>query len=364
MSLTPTEKEYLRSLVPLDFLSDENFERLIEKSSKVETIPAGNTIFNKGDMDRTAVYLLSGEAEVSALTKSDEAEKITAGSDDGHHPLAPSQPRQTTAVAMSEVRLIRIDTNTLDIMLTWDQEAGGMEVMEMDEGDEDLVGDGSNAWMSKLLSNQAFYKIPPENIHTVLTKMESVRYNAGDVVINQGDEGDYFYVIKSGDCDVIRETPRDPEGIKLAVLHPGDSFGEDALISNNKRNATIVMNTDGELMRLAKDDFVNLLTAPVLESLSWPKANAAARKGAIFLDVRLPSEYNKSHIRGSVNLPLYFVRTKISAFKRDKIYMVYCDTGRRSSAAAFVLKQAGISVYLVEGGLHAMAAANKAPAEA
>ena len=51
-------------------------------------------------------------------------------------------------------------------------------------------------------------------------------------MIKQGDEGDYFYVIVDGRCVVTRETPLNREGVKLAELGGGDTFGEEALISD------------------------------------------------------------------------------------------------------------------------------------
>ena len=74
-------------------------------------------------------------------------------------------------------------------------------------------------------------------------------------MIKQGTEGDYFYVVVAGKCVVTRETPLNKEGIKLAELGPGDSFGEEALIAEAKRNATVTMSTDGTLMRLGKTRF-------------------------------------------------------------------------------------------------------------
>ena len=109
--------------------------------------------------------------------------------------------------------------------------------------------------MTALLQTKAFHRIPPANIQAIFMRMQRVDYRAGEVVIKQGDDGDYFYVIVKGTCAVTRETPLNSDGIKLAELGIGDTFGEEALISDAKRNATITMLTDGALMRLGKEDF-------------------------------------------------------------------------------------------------------------
>ena len=93
--------------------------------------------------------------------------------------------------------------------------------------------------MTTLLQTKAFHRIPPANIQAIFMRMQRVDYKAGEVVIKQGDEGDYFYVIVKGKCAVTRETPLNKEGIKLAELGMGDTFGEEALISDAKRNANV-----------------------------------------------------------------------------------------------------------------------------
>ena len=143
--------------------------------------------------------------------------------------------------------------------------------------------------MTTLLQTKAFHKIPPANIQAIFMRLQQVNYKAGDVVIKQGEEGDYFYVITRGRCVVTRETPLNKEGIRLAELQVGDTFGEEALISEAKRNATVTMETDGSLMRLGKEDFRTLLNEPMLDWVdaagggqrSSPKAGMARRAAAV-----------------------------------------------------------------------------------
>src|SRR5690606_32810768 len=119
-------------------------------------------------------------------------------------------------------------------------------------------------------------------------RMQPVKFSAGDEVIKQGEDGDYFYIITEGKCTVTRETPTNKAGIKLAELGVGDSFGEEALISDAKRNATITMKTDGQLMRLAKEDFKTLLNEPMLNWVNKEAAEKIIADGGKWLDVRLP----------------------------------------------------------------------------
>jgi rhodanese-related sulfurtransferase len=184
-------------------------------------------------------------------------------------------------------------------------------------------------------------------------RMQRLDAKAGDVIIKQGDDGDYFYVIVKGKCVVTRETPLNKAGIKLAELGMGDTFGEEALIADAKRNANITMLTDGALMRLAKDDFRTLLNEPMLHWVTLEQANEIVARGGKWLDVRLPSEYENFHLEGALNLPLYFIRLKLKQLDPKVHYVTVCDTGRRSSAAAYILAERDLNASVLKGGLGA-----------
>jgi rhodanese-related sulfurtransferase len=232
-------------------------------------------------------------------------------------------------------------------MLTWDQ-TGTYEVSEL-QGKSDGGGDD---WMTMLLQTKAFHKIPPANIQAIFMRMQQINYKTGDVILKQGSEGDYFYVLTSGQAVVTRETPLSKEGIKLAELQVGDTFGEEALISDAKRNATVTMTAEGSVMRLGKDDFKTLLNEPMLDWLSQEEAEKIVANGGKWLDVRLPSEFDNKHMDGAINIPLYFIRLKINTLDQDMKYVVCCDTGRRSSAGAYILNERGYQAYVLRGGIN------------
>jgi rhodanese-related sulfurtransferase len=237
-------------------------------------------------------------------------------------------------------------------MLTWDQ-TGTYEVSEL-QGEAD---NGGEDWMTMLLQTKAFHKIPPANIQAIFMRMQQINYKAGDVILKQGAEGDYFYVLTRGSALVTRETPLSKDGIKLAELRVGDTFGEEALISEATRNATVTMLTDGTLMRLAKEDFQTLMNEPMLQWVDFDRAGEIIARGGKWLDVRLPTEFQSFHQSDAINIPLYFIRLKLKTLDPGTPYVVCCDTGRRSSAAAYVLGERGFETYVLEGGLTAVGGA-------
>jgi len=340
------DTELLRTFSPLDGLKRENLAALARKVQIRELSPR-QFLFKEGDTEKRTVYVVSGSLELISDGKVEEI--IKGGTAAARNPVAAVFPRRVAARARDRVQYISIDSDLLDVMLTWDQ-TGSYEVSELnDKGG----GSGGDDWMTMLLQTKAFHKIPPANIQAIFMRMQQINYKSGDVVLKQGAEGDYFYVLTRGRCLVTRETPLNKDGIKLAELGVGDTFGEEALISDAKRNATVTMSTDGAVMRLGKDDFRNLLNEPILDWVSVSEAEEIVKNGGLWLDVRLPSEFENNHKEGAINIPLYFIRLKINALDQDKKYVLCCDTGRRSSAGAYILGERGYHAYVLKGGINA-----------
>ena len=337
------ELSLLRTFSPLDGLKGENLRALARKTT-LRDLPQGRTLFKEGDTDKRTFYLASGSVDL--LQEGRIVGTIKGGTPDARHPLAPILPRRCTArVASDHIEYVAIDSDLLDVLLTWDQ-TGAYEVGELNPG-----GSAGDDWMTLLLQSRAFHKIPPANLQAVFLRMQRVDYAAGDTIIRQGDAGDYFYAIVSGRCLVTRETPLNKDGIKLAELGMGDTFGEEALISGARRNATVSMATDGVLMRLAKDDFNTLLNEPMLRWVDYEEAKGIVAAGGRWLDVRLPSEFEHCHFENAINVPLYFVRLKLKTLDTSMPYVVCCDNGRRSSAAAYILSERGFDTCVLRGGI-------------
>lgn len=343
MEAKPVELEVLRGFSPLDGLKRENLHALARKTS-LQELDAGRVLFKEGDTDRRTIYLVDGEIELRSGDRT--VSTLRGGTPEARIAVAVGQPRRFTARALSDVKYIAVDSDLLDVLITWDQ-TGTYEVSEI-SGNQ--VADADD-WMTVLLQTKAFHRIPPANLQALFMRMQQVACRAGEVVIKQGEEGDYFYVITKGSAVVTRETPLNRRGIRLAALGIGESFGEEALISDGKRNATVTMQTDGALVRLGKADFRELLNEPLLHWIDLGHARELIARGGRWLDVRLPSEYDSYHLDGALNVPLYFIRLKVKTLEPKTPYVVVCDTGRRSSVAAFLLNERGFDAYCLQGGL-------------
>ncbi len=340
----PVELSILRMFSPLDGLRRENLVALSRKTA-VREATQGRLLFKENDTDKRTFYLVKGIVELMAGGKI--IGTVKAGTPDARHALAPILPRRCSArVASDHIEYLSIDSDLLDVLITWDQ-TGAYEVNDLHAN----PAVDSDDWMTLLLQSRAFHKIPPANLQAVFMRLQRVNYTAGDVIIRQGDEGDFFYIIVSGRCAVSRETPLNREGIRLAELGIGETFGEEALISGARRNATVTMLTDGALMRLPKEDFTSLLNEPMMHWVDYDEARRIVANGGRWLDVRLPSEFEHCHLDQSINVPLYFVRLKLKTLDPSIPYVVVCDNGRRSSAAAYILSERGFDSHVLRGGI-------------
>ena len=335
-------QEILRDLIPLNSLSENRYKEIIS-SLTIGDVAAGSYLFGEGDRDNRSVYLLDG-----VVNFIDSGGKVTgviaAGTDPARYPLANQQPRLITARAATKSVIAYIDSTLLDVMLTLDQSADEETTMATASESED--------WMTRMLQSEVFIKLTPTDIQRLLQKLESVNVKAGDVVIRQGDEGDYFYIIREGQCSVTRLASGKGWDVPLAELSDGDCFGEEALVSDAKRNATISMITDGTLMRLSKQDFVELLKKNHVHYIDFEMASASVKGGGTWLDVRLPDEYSGYSFDGSINVPLSIIRDRAPGLDPENEYIICCDTGRRSASAAFLLSQRGLNVCVLEGGIN------------
>jgi len=104
-------------------------------------------------------------------------------------------------------------------------------------------------------------------------------------------------------------------------------------------------------LRLSKQDFNALLVEPLLRWINMEQAKQKVLDGAEWIDVRYMSEFQYDRMQGAINIPLSEIRNAFGALDMSKEYVVYCQSGRRSSAAAFLLAQRGYHVYALDGGL-------------
>lgn len=340
----------LAALEPISTFSPARLRELLDYCH-VETLQPGQDPFADHSMQGQSVYLVRGELEL--VYEDGNHVVIRADSEWARHPIGKRQPDIRSAKALNRAQLLRVDDDLLDRMVTWDQFAHHDDIKPQTdkEGSEAAVRRLLNSGMfsAENLNRGPFAHLPPANIGKLLSRVEAIAVWEKDAIIREGEEGDYYYLIESGRAQVTRLVGG--VNLVLAELKAGDVFGEEALISETKRNATVTMKSNGVLLRLKKQDFLELMKEPLLHRISFEEAKKKVAQGAVWLDVRHPPEYRYDKLAGAINVPLNDIRNAIGVLNKATPYIAYCQSGRRSAAAAFILAQAGYDVYVLENGL-------------
>ncbi len=342
--LKSKDGQAIRKLIPLTTLPESAFNTLCSQL-RIEEGSKGTVLFKQGDLKNEFVYLLDGTISLQAAGM--EMDSITGGSEDARFALAHQIPRKVFAVAKDKIRFIRIKAEILNSTTSKQQDSVGYDVSDIPE---ECSGD----WMTTLLKSPIFQRLPAANLQKVLTSMEAVEVNAGELVVKQGEPGDYYYIIKKGRCSLTRKPSKNAKEIKLAELKTTDTFGEDSLISGAPRNVNITMLTDGILLRLSKENFLNLVKKPVIQIISIEKAIEEVEKGAVLLDVRTSDSFGHRHIDGSRNVPFFSLRMQMASLEPAKKLIVICEDGNTSEAASFLLIRHAFNAVVLHGGFNAL----------
>lgn len=349
MPALPVTADALARLYPFAKVDEYRLDQLLNLCHR-ESFRQAIDPFRQRDWGGQIVYLTRGELKMRYPDGT--VRVLVGGTDRALFPVAQGGLMPVSTRAITDVELIRIEEDAADIIVTWDQclqESGAVwSTPEARTVDRRTI---PGMFPVQRLTYGVFAALPPAHIAAVLERFRRCAVKREDVVIRQGEVGDYYYLIEQGSCVVTRNV--DDQTITLAELRPGDAFGEEALLSDSPRNATITMGSDGVLLKLCKADFNELLREPLLRRCSLAEALERIRHGAVWLDVRFAAEYRHDGLSKAINIPLSELRAALHLLDKRREYIVYCQTGRRSAAAAFLLSQRGFNVTLLDGGLRA-----------
>jgi len=336
------DAEHLRPLVPLDNLGRKSL-RFIADHAKVLRLGHGDTLFDLGDSRPFTYYLLRGALRL----KDEKGERtlVEAGSERGRYAISNLLPRRYNARIVSrQAILMEVDRDLLEKEIAWGQ-------LSQTDKKGNKVED--NEWRVDLLRTPVFSRLPMTSVQRLFDALEEVPAKDGDIIIKEGEPGDFYYIIRSGSCKVVREVGG--RQVQMGRLEAPQGFGDEALVSNKPRNATVVMDGDGLLLKLSKADFQELLHAPLVKKVKMTVAQPAiTEKKAMLLDVRLEEEFAQNRLDHAINIPLFLLHLKLQSLNKGFKYVVYCDTGQRSEAAAFIMTRHGFDSYVLEDAPNAL----------
>lgn len=334
-------RENLASLAPFSILSPELLDEVI-KHATIKQLPPGQRAFKAGDKDNQAVFLLSGQ--LALISEGRPATMLKAGTTEASNLVEDHQPRQATALASTNVTILSIDADFLEELIKRNESAIQALPSTNRLSREERI--------SRILKIPVFSKLPRPYVNVIGQRLTILPVKAGDVILSEGDKGEYYYLISRGGACVTRRSAQSGQIIDVADLVEGQGFGEESLIINGCHNGNVTMMDDGELFRLSRGEFMTLMVRPLIKWVAYGVAATLQSHGTIILDVRMPNAFVKENIAGSVNLPLPVLRKTASILDKSRNYIVCSDNSGRSITGAFLLAFQGLNAQVLEGGVH------------
>lgn len=326
-------------LQPLTTLSPVR-RHLLFRQAELKPLHKGDTLFHIDDIDHAVYYLVEGKIEL----RDADGERIIVEAS-SNLPLAPLQPRQATAKALTTVTVLQCERGWLDALLL------PALVEPLFNNVNELPDDEQPDWLQRLLGSELFRRLPAANLQQIFSQCEALAFAQGQTVIAQGSQDGGFYIIQSGHCEVSYTDEQGRVVDTIAYLGPGDWFGEVSLIANVPHSMTVTMQSEGALLRLGHQSFDNLIRLPLVEALDDTMAKQRLQSGARWLDVREAKEVAADPHSGAAQLAFSQLMTAGNCLDKNKHYIVLCDSGARSAVATFILAVQGYTASWLRGGL-------------
>lgn len=322
---------------PFNQLSAERLSEVLNVVRLIEMRP-GELLQMPGGKDSDYLFVLEGRLE---LIKNGVIRTLIAADNTHKRPvMLAATPNTSTLLAREASIICHADRQMLDDLISWDAVVH----------DHPESGDQVRERMEQVRNSLVFRRLPWEAVEAAFERMRPVAVRAGDTVVQQGEQGDAFYIITSGRAEVW-QTMMSDEPQKIAEIGEGDAFGCEALISGKTRSETVRMLEDGTLLTLGKDDFDWLIGKQMIKSIHPKVAHTMMETGYKFVDVRYPEEFEYNHIPGATLIPLFELRHRMNELDPKERYIIYCQSGSRSAVAALRLSQSGYDVQTLEGGM-------------
>jgi putative peptide zinc metalloprotease protein len=224
--------------VPEDVLSD------LAGRVRLRTVRAGQPVVRQGERSEAFFVVRKGVLQVEEEDPEDrDARRILRslerGEAFGELGLTQGTLRAATVRAVTDGEVFEIGKGAFDELLS-----DGIRVPEFAP---------TLQAVAELRALPAFTHLEPDEVSEVLERGEWVNVGPGQVVIRQGEPGDAFYAIQSGQAEVLGDAGR------IGTMGPGDHFGEIALLLDVPRTATVRSLTPTRLFRLDRAGFDRLV---------------------------------------------------------------------------------------------------------
>ncbi|ETP38272.1 AGC/PKG protein kinase [Phytophthora nicotianae P10297] len=223
--------------------SDEEMDRLLFLMKRIK-VEAEQNVIKQGDLGDQFYVVHSGSLEVIVNTA--VLGYLKPGDHFGELALIYDAPRAAT---------VRAATNSI----LWTLDRDEFRMMQARSSSDSLVKRAK--WLRQV---EILASLSERQLALLAGVLNAVIYSDGEMIIKQGDVGDTFFIVEEGNVSCQMEGPRgfknsDAMRTELAILGPGDYFGEMALLSDMPRNASIYAKGSVKCLSLGRQEFDSIL---------------------------------------------------------------------------------------------------------
>ena len=213
--------------------------------STLYDVASQEVVFREGDYSTTFFSIVSGSVVISMAATPDKRIRLGQGEFFGEMGLLSDRPRSATVTTAAPAILLEIPRRA---MLKLINSAPPVKRFI----DEVYMLRALRSYLGPQLSHDQFRK--------VAGSADLLLFKKDEVIFYEGDPGDAFYVLRSGSVEISRKN-EDGQPYVVAYMHAGQYFGEMALLSaDNRRGATVSAAAKTEVVRILRQDFLDLLT--------------------------------------------------------------------------------------------------------
>ncbi len=334
-----------RQFAPLDQLSPAATEELLTYA-RIERMPPGRRLFNRGDADGETVFLLSGQL---TLLADGAAETLKADTLTARHAIADHQPRRHTVVAHTSASVLCVNSAVLDKLIGQQHAAATPAPVQPTAAVAPMrIHQLTPVPRETAPPSPLVTGLPRVHLLTLKARMERIEIGRGTTLVRQGTPCHYFHLIESGR---LRASGRRPHSDSTDIL-PGDSLGEDLLIANEPHDTTITAAQDSVVLRLPREEFLTLVARHYIRWVSHDDLPKLLQRGdTVLLDIRAATAFQRRRLPGSINFPLPLLGNAAFALDPRKRYVLCSDSVRRNAAAAFLLAGHGVKTRILIGSV-------------
>jgi CRP-like cAMP-binding protein len=343
--------QHLRDLVPLNDLDSSGLEQVLQYAEPL-SFKRNQQIYPIDSDDGFVYYLLEGA--VALADHNGREARLSADTKQARYAFGTLKPRPANARIISDaatvlrfnyrqleqvVREARAAANNGNSFMVGDTTMGlSVEELSIDSG---MAHD--SAWFLAQMASVLFRRFPPDTLHGLWQRMETLSVKTGDVVVAEWAEPEAYYIIREGFCRTLRS------GYLVAMHKPLETFGEYEIITGKNFEYRVEMLTDGTLMRLAKKDFDEVLKPRLLAPLTYTESRKKLKDGGVIVDIRDTEDYQKQRLVRSINIPLLKLKMQLARLDVNKTYILCSDDIDEAAVGAFILAQKGFDAfYLTE----------------